>query len=56
MMASTLTLSKKRDGIIGFFPMRQDCSHETTAIANSHLLLLANGSGISALVCTTVNV
>ena len=56
MMASTPTLSKKQDGIIWSSPPRQDCSHQTTAIANNHLLLLANESGISALICTTVNV
>ena len=56
MMASTPTLSKKQDGIIWSSPLRQDCSHQTTAIANNHLLLLANESGISALICTAENV
>ena len=56
MIASTPTLSKKQDGIICSFPPCPDCSHQTTAIANNHLLLLANGSGICVLACITVNV
>ena len=55
-MTSTPTLCKKQDGIIWSIPLRQDCSHQTTAIANNHLLLLANESDVSALACTTVNI
>ena len=44
MMASAPTLRKKQDGMIWSFPLRQSCSHQTTAIANNHLLLLGNGS------------
>ena len=55
MMAGTPTLCKKHGGIICSFPLRQNRSHQTTAIANNHLLL-ADGSGISALACTPVNV
>ena len=55
MMAGTPTLCKKHGGIISSFPLRQDCSHVTTAIANNHLLL-ADGSGISALACAIVYV
>ena len=56
MMASTPSLCKKQDGIICSFLLRQDCSHQTTAIVNILLLLSANGRGMSAFACTTVNV
>ena len=56
MMTGTPTLCKKQDDVICSFTLRQDCSHLTTEIANNYLLLLANGSGVSALACITVSV